>query len=317
MKREVKIGLFALLTLLVFYWGFNFLKGRDLFNKNNTYYTTYEQVNGLQVNSPITIKGFKVGTIRAMKYNPSKSERIVLELDVKSKYVIPSNSNARIYSDGLMGGKAMEIELGDSPVALQNEDTLHSVWDKDILEAAGSELEYIKAKANQLINEVMTTLGQVNAILRDNSANLATTMSNIAAISGDLEGVVRSEAADLRSIISNLNALSAALKNNAGNMDRIFTNVGSLTDSLAALKIPSAMEGLTANLDQLNTSLERLNQGKGTAGKVLNDEELYDELTAAASNLSLLLEDLKANPKRYVHFSLFGGGKDKAKKVTE
>ncbi len=307
MKREVKIGIFAVGTLLLLYWGINFLRGRDLFNRSSTYYATYDQVNGLQPSSPIFIKGFKVGVIRNMSYNPGRSSKIVLELEVKNKFKIPDNSNARIFSDGLMGGKAVEIELGNSPTYLRSGDTLRSVWDKDFLEVAGSEFEFVKVKANQLVNSIMKTLEDMDTILVENKGYLRTTMSNLAQMSGSLNEVVTSEADHLRGIIANLNALTVTLRKNTSRIDNVMGNLETFSGSLAEADIKAVAAEATASLDDLGQILAKIKAGEGTVGKFINDDRLYDSLAAASSNLSRVLEDLQEHPGRYVRFSVFGG----------
>ena len=124
LSREVKIGLYAIITLAALYWGINFLKGQDIFSSSHKYYATYDQVNGVQKSAGIVIKGFKVGVVSDISYDPQKSDRIIVEFSIKRKFQIPENSKARIYSDGLLGGKAIEIELGDSHIYLHDGDTL-------------------------------------------------------------------------------------------------------------------------------------------------------------------------------------------------
>ena len=311
MKREVKIGIFAVLMLVCLYWGVNFLKGRDLFNTNNIYYATYDQVNGIQSSSAIKIKGFKVGAVSDIIYDPERSSKIVLELTIKSKFKIPVNSEARVYSDGIMGGKAIEIELGDSGEYLDNRDTIRAVMDKDFLEVAGSEFEFLKQRANELVNEITATLRALNTLLTENSANVNATMANLASISGSLDEVVGAESQNLQGIISNMNALSATLKDNASRIDHILANVDGFTDSLRRSNIPATMDNLNGSLAQLDEALKKVNDGDGTLGKLVNDPALYDSLTSASGNLSRLLEDLKAHPGRYIHISVFGGKKEK------
>ena len=311
MKREVKIGLFAVLMLVCLYWGVNFLKGRDLFNMNSTYYATYDQVNGIQNSSAIKIKGFKVGAVSKITYDPARSSKIVLELTIKSKYRIPVNSEARVYSDGIMGGKAIEIEMGNAADYLRSGDTIRSAVDKDFLEVAGSEFEFLKQKATELVNEITATLRTLNTLLAENSANVNATMANLAEISGSLNGVIGSESKSLRGIISNMNALSESLKNNSSRIEHIIANVDGFTDSLSRSDIPSAVENLNGSLARLDETLKKVNEGDGTLGRLVNDPALYDSLTAASGNLARLLEDLKAHPGRYIHISVFGGKKEK------
>lgn len=314
LKREVKVGLFALITLAALYWGTNLLKGRDFFNRNNKYYATYDQVNGIQKASAIVIKGYKVGVISDITYDPLRSEKIVIEFSIKNKFRIPDNSSARIYSDGILGGKAVEIELGSSEQYLNNGDTLRSFREKDLFDIAGSELEFMKQKINKMAGDISETLIGVNSLLADNAENISVTLGNLADMSTTLSNVIKTEEEDMRSIIDNMNALSSTLRNNAEKIDGIMTNVESFTDSLSQSNIPSLVNSLTASLGEVNTALAKVNNSEGTLGKLVGDEALYDSLVAASGSLAALLDDLKANPKRYVQFSLFGRNKEKKDK---
>lgn len=312
-KREAKIGFFITAMLFALYWGVNFLKGRDIFNRSNTYYAMYDQVNGIQPSSAIVIKGFKVGVISDMSYNPSISNNVILEFSIKSDYKVPVNSKARIYSDGLLGGKAIEIELGNSKEFLQNGDTLRTEMDKDFFEVAGSEFEQMKQMATVVVEELRMTLHNMNSILEQNSTSVNTTLTNVAAISGSLRQVVSMESDNMRSIISNINTLTETLEQNADRVDNIIGNIDGITDSLNTANIPQMINNLSSSLGQLNITLEKVNNGEGTVGKFIHDEALYDSLTMATSHLGHLLNDIQSNPKRYVHFSVFGK-KDKKSK---
>ncbi len=306
LKREVKVGLFALITLGALYWGINFLKGHDLFSKDNTYYATYDQVNGIQKSSAIVIKGFKVGVISDITYDPQRSDKIVLQFSIKNKFRIPTNSTARIYSDGLLGGKAVEIALGDSKTYLSDGDTLPSFREKDIFDIAGSELEYIKQRLNIMASDISKTLDTFNTLLSDNSENITSTLANLSEISGNLSRMIQTEETNIRNIVNNMNTFSASLRDNTDKIGNIVTNVENFTDSLQTANIPALVNDLSSTVDQVNGILAKVNDKEGTMGKLFSDDALYDSLVAASSNLSLLLQDVKEHPKRYVHFSIFG-----------
>ena len=210
-----------------------------------------------------------------------------------------------------MGGKAIEIVLGSSPEMLQPGDTLYSEINKDFLETAGSEFEFIKQRANDVISRLTVTLDNLNAILADNRAGLNTTVNNMASITGNLNEVMTEEKGSLRNIIANLNSLSQMLKDKEGQIDNILTNVDRFSDSLSQSKFPTAIAEMTQTLDQLNATLNKVNSGEGTIGKFVNDQALYDSLVDASANLSALLHDIKANPKRYINISVFGGGRNR------
>ena len=286
--------------------GIRFLSGIDIFSRNIPYYVAYPEINGIQTATPVTIQGVKVGTVTGIGFNPSVSRSVVLQLTVRRTFRIPSDSEARIYSDGLMGGKAVELELGKSAKYLQQGDTLFSEINKDFLEVAGSEFEFLKQRANDVINQLMITLGHINTLMADNKDNLNATFTNIASISGNLNEVIAGEKNNVREIVQNLNELSKTLSSKSGQIDRIVTNVENFSDSLSKSKIPTMIAQATTTLESLNTTLEKVNHGDGTVGRFLNDQALYDELVDATANLSALLEDLKAHPSRYINVSVFG-----------
>ena len=305
-KKEIRIGFFVTLMLFSLYWGVNFLKGKDVFNKHNTYYATYDQVSGIQTSAPILIKGFKVGTISEISYDPTKSEKIIMKFVVNSDYEIPENSFARVFNDGLMGSKAVEIQRGNSTSYLKNGDTLHTSTDRNILEVAGSELEHLKQMAVEITTELTQTLKSVNTLVAENNENVNTTMSNIASISKSLNYVIVNESDNIRNIISSVNTLASSLESNSDKIDNILGNIEGVTDSLSNTNIPQMVDNLSNILLTLNTTFEQINSGEGTFGKLMKDKALYDSLTMTTSNLGHLLEDMKANPKKYVHFSVFG-----------
>ena len=306
LSREFKIGFFGRLMIAALYWGVNFLKGTDLFTSSVHYYAAYDQVNGLQPSAAVVIKGYKVGTISDISYDPQRSNNVVVEFAIKSKFKIPKDTKARIFSDGIMGGKSIELELGRSDAYLHEGDTLFSEINKDFLEVAGSEFEFLKQRANDVISEMIVTLRGINKLLSDNSANLNATIGNVAAITGDLRSVVADEKGSLRETISNVNDLSRTLRDKTGQIDRIFTNVERFSDSLSQSRIPTLVAQMNGTLAELNRTLAKVNDGDGTVGKFVNDQALYDSLVQASSNLSALLLDLKQHPGRYVHFSVFG-----------
>lgn len=305
-KREAYVGLFVTLTLLSLYWGVNFLKGKNLFNSHNTYYATYSQVSGIQKSAPILVKGFRIGSVTDIEYDPSVSENVIMTFLVNSDYNIPSNSNARIFSDGLVGGKAVEIQYGNSTQYLNDGDTLRSMIDKDLLEVAGNEFEQFKAMATQITTELTTTLKRVNELLEVNAESVNSTLTNVASLTKTVDELALSEKENISSIVRNIESLTTVLEVNSGQIESIIGNVNNFTDSLSRANIPQLASNLNKVMIELNITLAGINTGKGSVGRLLNDEALYDSLAIATSKLGLLLEDVKANPGRYVQFSVFG-----------
>ena len=190
MRREVKIGVFAVVMLGCLWGGIRFLSGIDIFSRNIPYYVAYPEISGIQTATPVTIQGVKVGTVTAIGFDPSVSRDVVLQLTVRRSFRIPRDSKARIYSDGFMGGKAITIEMGDSPQLLSKGDTLVAAETRDMLAAAGTELADVKERLTRVMDNLSVTLESVNAVLKDNKGNIDGTLTHLNSISGNMDAVL-------------------------------------------------------------------------------------------------------------------------------
>ena len=215
MRREVKIGIFAVLMIGALWAGIRFLKGFDIFSRNAVYYAAYDQVDGVQNASPILIRGVKVGAVTDISFDPSIGNEVVLQLTIQRKYRIPSNSEARIYSNSIMGAKAIEIALGDAGTYLQSGDTLCSSRSKGLMDMAGSELEFFKQKMSQVVGDLSRTMDNLNLIMEQNAANIEGTMSHLNSITGSVNGMLLSQRANLESAVANLTRFSEMLGENS------------------------------------------------------------------------------------------------------
>ena len=314
MKREVKIGIFAVAMIGVAWAGIRFLKGFDIFSRNVEYYAAYDQINGVQNASPIMMKGVKIGSVTGLSFDPARSDKVVLRFTIKREYRIPTDSEAKIFSNGLMGAKAIEITYGTADTYLQKGDTLRSSRDRDLMDVAGSELDFFKQKVSQLTTDLSRTLENLNDLMETNAGNIAGTLGNLNSVTGDMAQIISAEKNSLKSALENLSKFSDMLGDNAERVDSIIGNVNRVTAQLSdeefALKLSQTVE----HLDEL---VARIGQGEGTVGKLMNDPALYDSLDKASDNLAALLADLKEYPGRYVHFSLFGRSPEKMKEKAD
>ena len=314
MKREAKIGLFAVLMVGAAWAGIRFLKGFDVFGRNAEYYAVYEQVGGVQTASPIMVKGVKIGTVSAIEFDPAHSDGVVLQLTVKRAYRIPVDSEAKIVSNGLMGSKAVEIVFGEAAACFEPGDTIPSGRDRDLMDMAGSELDFVKQKISQVTADLSRTLNNVSELLETNEANITGTLGNLNSLSGNMNDLLATEKRNLESAVENLAGFSEMLGANAGRVDSI---VGSLNRVAATLDEDRFAQKLTATVTTLDALMKKMDEGDGTLGMLLNDRALYDSLTMASGNLSALLADLKAYPARYVHLSVFGRDPEKMKERAQ
>ena len=302
MKKEVKIGIYALFIFLGAWAGIRFLSGADIFGRTNTYYVYYDNASGLQNAAAVVIRGVKVGQVSNITIAADEPSKVAVTLAVSKDYEIPADSKAKIYSAGLMGGQAIELIIGTSTEMLEPESKIAPLVELGMVEMLTSEFGDIKEKLMGMVDNINTTLTSLNTVVDGNNANITAAIANLNAILADLQQ---------SNIVANLDSFTGTLKDNGEKIDSIMTNVGNLTASLDEQQIGTK---LSQSVEQLNTLLAKFNESEGTVGSLLNDKALYANLAEASNNLSLLLEDLKQNPKRYVHFSLFGGKAEKESK---
>lgn len=314
MKREVKIGIFAVAMLIAAWAGIRFLKGFDIFSRNAVYYASYDQVNGLETASPIMMRGVKIGTVTGISFDPRQSEKVVLQITIKRQFRIPTDSEAKIFSNGLMGGKAIEIIYGEADTYLEKGDTLRAVRERDLMDVAGSELDYFKQEFARVVNDLTRTLGNVNRLLEANATNVDGTLRHLNAMSGDMAEIIRTEKLHMQQAVEGLTRFSTMLGENAPRIDSMVGNLNRISGELADSEFATR---LSEALAQVNALLAEVQSGEGTIGKLLNDPALYDSLTAASGNLASLLADLERYPARYVHFSLFGRDPEKLQAKAE
>ena len=309
MKREVKIGLFALAMLLCLYLGINYLKGKDVFSRDRAYYALYDQTKGLQTSSPVLLRGVKVGSVTGIAIDPENSGQVLVTVNVKKSVKIPTDSKLKLVSNDIMGGKAIELVSGTAGSWFEKHAVIPSETESGILEYASLSIEEIISELKRLMNSLEATSNSLNDILVTNAESFQGTMSN-------LNEVTRQVAAgNLQQTLRDLGEFSGMLKDNSAKFDNIIGNFDEVSESLAEADIKGVVDSLGMSVNHLNAVLANMSGDEGSVGKLLGDPALYDSLVVASGNLSALLEDLKANPKRYVHFSLFGGGnKDKKKK---
>lgn len=305
MKKEIKIGIFAVVVLLASWAGIRFLSGLDVFSRTRTYYVNYTEVSGIAQASPVMILGVKVGSVTEIKLDPTKAEGVELTLEVSRDYDLPVDSKAKLFSDGLMGGKAVAIEYGAASEFLKSGDHITAAYDKGLMDIAGAELEGLTVKIGETLEKLTATLDGVNGILDDNRSNIKGVMTNLDSVTGTMSDVLTGKKQDLAAVVDNLTAFADALGRNSAKIDSVMMNVNTITDQFATTNVA---ESLQQTIGKLNQTLDKLNSTDGTVGKLMNDKVLYDNLSAASANLSTLLADLQAYPKRYVHFSLFGRG---------
>ena len=312
-KREIGIGLIFIVALALFIWGFSFLKGFNLFKEQRVIYAVYEQVSGLDRANPVSINGLKVGQVSDIYFEPGFSGNIIVEITVETQIPIPRNSVALIYSSDLMGSKAIDLKLGDDSLYISNGDTLSTRVEASLKEAVNQQIAPLKLKAEELIMSIDSVVTVIKAIFNEKAkenlsnsiASIEQTFANLESASYNLDTLVAAQKTKLSQIMINLESITSTISENEENIDNILTNFSSLSDSLAKAEIPRTFVKIDRVMGDVALIVEKINNGEGSLGMLINDEELYKDLQESAEQLHLLMEDIRINPKRYVRFSLF------------
>ena len=293
MKKEVKIGIYAVVILLCAWAGIRFLSGLDVFGRTRNYTAHYEQVNGLQDAAAVVINGVKVGQVTGVALDVENGG-VDVTLSVNKAYNIPTDSKAMMFSAGLMGGKSIEIKMGEAKEFLKSGDAIETGVTLDMFDTLANELGDIKERVATLLDNLNQTIEGVDSLVDNNSKNLTKTVASLNAIMADLKK---------SNIIGNIDGFCATLNQNGEKLEGIITDINSLTK---ALNEQQSGEKLAQAINEVNALLAKINSGSGSIGNLVSDEKLYKELAQASQNLSLLLADLKENPKRYINVTVFG-----------
>ncbi len=311
-SNETKVGILAAVAIAIFIVGYNFLKGNDIFSSENEFYAKYDKVDGLAVSKPVLVNGYQVGRVSQLTLQPNG--QILAQFKLDPKYAIPKNTIARLESTDLLGSKAVVFDLGNSLKYAVDGDTLNANVQANLME----QVEPVQKKAELLIARMDTILNSLNTILNPDFqknvnrsfASIARTLETLESTSKTVDGAVGLQAKRIDVILANAESISTNLRNNNEKISSMMTNMNSFSNQLASTKIKNTIDNANKAVSELQTAVNKINTGTGSIALLLNDEKLYDNLNNSAKNLDNLMLDVKANPKRYVSFSVFGGRKD-------
>ena len=296
----LKVGTFAVIVILVSWWGIKWLGGQNILKSDNIYYVYYDDVSGLQKSSRVNLRGVEVGNVREITL---MQDNVKVEIAIASEYaeMIPDNSVAEIASAGLMGGMEIYIVQGDSKKAMPDGGTFKGEVRTDMI-------SMLAGKGSDLLDGLNTTVDNVNTLLADNSEGIGQLVANLESVTSSIDAVLAASSGDIKGAISDLHAFTTTLTENSGRIEAMLANLEAFSGDLADADI---VNQLKATIDSLNSVLASVQNSEGSVGKLLYDSELYNSLTTASDNLGLLLEDVKARPMRYVNISVFGQSPEK------
>lgn len=309
-SREVKTGILVVAAIAMFIYGFNFLKGKDIFSSRDVYYAVYPEVAGLVEANPVQFNGLKVGRVKSIELHDTAGQIIVAFAISDNRMKIPKHSVAKIISPEFLGGKAIQIIPSDEKVMAVDGDTLVGIVEASLQESVNATIKPLKDKAENLIASIDSIMEVVNAILDKNTReNLTKSFDNIkhALETFDrtamrLDTMIASEKHKLSVIFSKVESISTNLASNNEQISKAIRNFSSISDTLAKANLSKTIENANKALSDVSGVMEKINRGEGSAGLLVKDEKLYNNLNAASASLDSLLKDIKDRPGKYVPF---------------
>ena len=311
-SNETKIGALTAIAIVLLVLGFNFLKGKTFFGKSHNLFAKYTNVQGLAASNPVIINGLQVGTVYSITTDKNMKELLV-NMNLTKDVNIPTNSIA-IIKASLLGTTSVEITLGTAQTYIPKGGYIATEASVGIFNDVLSKVDPVLYQVTKAVTSIDSILASVNHILDPNAknnisatlANLNKTTANLIGASGSLQTLLNTQTGALAGTLNNLNSFTSNLDKNSGKINTVITNLDKTATNLSNLDIQQTLNSLNSTIGDLKSTIGKFNTTSGTMGLLLNDTKLYNNLTATANKLNLLIDDLKTNPKRYVNISVFG-----------
>jgi phospholipid/cholesterol/gamma-HCH transport system substrate-binding protein len=308
-SKETKVGILALVSFVILYLGFNFLKGRDFFSAENKYTVIYDNVEGLTAANQVSVSGMKVGQVK--KVELIAGNKVQVTLAIRKDLPLPVDTKAVLSSDGLLGGKLIRLAIGKSSQMLQNEGIMLSGSETGITDLLKEQalpllhnLDSLTRSLRIVTKSFEATGSSVNSLVRNSDRT-------VTSLGSSLNSTIAENKVNLAGITANMKSLSGNLIETERSLKPLIGKFSSIADSLSALKVSQALATTQKSLEGLQKIMAGIEAGQGSVGKLLKDDSLYTNLNRSVADLDKLLIDFRLAPRRYVNVSIFG------KKTTE
>ena len=305
MKREVKVGIVSIVVIFILILGINYLKGTNIFKNNITFYALYQNIDGLQIGAPVTVSGFKVGSVTDIDMLTESNNNLLVTINIEKELVVPKESILKIVNQDLMGTKGVNLIFSSSSDNASSGDTLSSSLESSLQEEVNAQILPFKRKAEELIVSIDSVMMIVTAVLNKDARkdlsksieSLGETFSLMSSSMKKVDGIIDANEEKISNIIFNMESILSNIEESNSNVNSILSNMSLISDSLSN-------SNLTSLVNNFNTLMTQINSKEGNAGLLLNDDKLYTNLEKTTKELSELIKDIKDNPKRYINFSL-------------
>ena len=304
--KEIGIGILVILGTLMSVFSYNYLKGINLFEKTRTFKVIYTKVDGLSPSNPVTLNGYKIGKVQKINFNSNDTKELIVDIVIENEVKFSKTSKAELYETGLIGGKAIAIvpDYDNNAIAQSGDYLIGSIKPgltdlvNQIMPQIQLQLETVMKKAGIVLSNINTLFDEeTKKSLKSSIDQFANLTNNLSETFRNVDAFIKDNSPNLTTTIDNLNATSLKMKDMSNSMSEVDLNL--------------ILTNLDSTISNLNNITNKLNQGEGTVGKLIYDDGLFKNLDNATKNLEELIEDIKLNPKRYVHFSIFGKKSDK------
>ncbi|MEI6189601.1 MAG: MlaD family protein [Chitinophagia bacterium] len=322
-SNETKVGALTVIAVTLIILGFNVLRGKTMFKSGNFLYAKYKDTKGLIISNPVFINGYQVGAVFDIENINDNLSEIAVTIRFNKAYKIPVNSIAAIQENPL-GTNSISILLGDGQNYFKNEDTIKTAPSSSLLGDIMNTLSPLGEQTKNTINSLEKVLNNINKVLNDQNkenfntilANLTSTTKNLNSSMASIELMLQKQNGSIAQSFENVNKFTKNLNENNNKINSIINNIDSTTQSLKAADLNNTIASLHTAVNDLSVTLKKLNTGNGTAGKLLNDPEVYNELKSTITSLNTLVDDVRVHPKRYINVSVFGK-KDKTTPLSK
>ena len=310
MNKEFKIGLFAIICIMALIYGINYLKGVNILTDNRDFYAVYENIGGLQVGSSVLVNGYKVGIVSNIDLLTEQNQNLLITISLNKEFDMATNTICKIVNQDLMGSKGIALVLGDNEELIAIGDTLISGIEGSLQDEVNAQILPLKNKAEELISSIDSVMMIVTAVLnkntRDNLRNSLSSLDKTFELMSKtmikIDSMVDLNDERISKVVYNLESITSNFESSNGEIKNILTNFSSISDSLLNSDFVTVLQ----NISDITS---KINNGEGSIGLLLKDDEIYVNFEKSSRELALLLEDIKKYPSRYVNFSIIGGGK--------
>jgi len=321
-NNETKVGALTALAITLLILGFNFLKGKSLFKTGSFIYAKVKQTKGLMVSNPVYVNGLQVGAVYELEEANKNIDTIIIAIKLSKDVNIPNNSLASI-KDNPLGSASMDISMGNSRSYLKNHDTIPTIDNPGMLGAVTTKLTPVVDQVKVTLQTLDSVLRNVNSIFdpytKNNMQNVVANVNRITASlivsAASLQSLMNEQTGTLSRSMANLNSFTNNLAGNNEKINATMANLETSTRNLSKADIDGTIGQLRLTVEKLNTAVEKIDSKEGSIGRLLNDNQLYDNLANTTKSLNILMDDIRVNPKRYVSISIFGG-KSKGQYLT-